>query len=136
MTSIRQQQLKLHPTQRLSTADFADLTKNLPRNSRGDGKLKGDPDLWLYFERYMQDIFTVKWRDHYNWVVAEKKRIREEALAAARKILMKQRFGAAQAIEEARKLQEEQSGVKRPPCPPPLDLHRRSKRRKKNLLMP
>ena len=119
VASIRQQQLKLHPSQRLSTAEFTDLTSALPRGSRGDGKLRSDPDLWLYFERYMQDLRTVTWRDRYNWIVAEKKRIREEAVAAARKVLMKQRFGAAQAIEDAKRLIEEKNGSKKPPAPPP-----------------
>ena len=82
----------------------------------------------------MQDIFTVKWRDHYNWVVAEK-RIREEALAAARKILMKQRFGAAQAMRKLESFKKNKAELKRPPAPP-WTSHRRSKRRKKNLLMP
>ncbi len=118
VASIREQQLKLHPSQRLSNAQFVELTQHLPRGSRGDGRIKSDPDLWLYFERYMQDLRTVQWRDHYNWVIAEKKRIREAAVAAARKILMKQRFGAAQAIEDARRLQEEKAGMKKPPAPP------------------
>lgn len=124
VTSLRAQQLRLHESERISPRMFIDLTRNLPRESHNDGKFKTDPDLWLFFERYMQDLRTRKWRDHFNWTVAEKKRIREEAVAAARKILMKQRFGAAMAIKQAEELQQQQARgpgapPKAPPGPPP-----------------
>lgn len=125
VTGLRAQQLKLHESERISRRMFVDLTRGLPRESRHDGKFKADPDLFLFFERFMQDISTRKWRDHFNWTVAEKKRIREEAVAAARKILMKQRFGAAMAIKQAEELERQQAAgpggikAKPPPGPPP-----------------
>jgi len=122
-TSIRSQQLHLHPIRRVPASLLAHVTKHLPRTSQKEGML-ADSDLCQFTNRFLRSIPYEKWRRRVAQAVFERRErrrlIAQQALEKlkARQNYKKDLLAQAEAISLANQ-NKANSAAKPPPGPPP-----------------
>jgi len=125
-TSIRSQQLHLHPMRRVPVSLLAHVTKHIPRGNHRPSKegILADADLTRFTNRFLRSIPYEKWRRRVAQLQSEKKErrrlIAQQALEKlkARQNYKKDLLAQAEAISLANQ-NKVNSAAKPPPGPPP-----------------
>jgi hypothetical protein len=125
-TSIRSQQLHLHPMRRVPVSLLAHVTKHIPRANHRPSKegMLADADLTRFTNRFLRSIPYEKWRRRVAQLQSEKKErrrlIAQQALEKlkARQNYKKDLLAQAEAISLANQ-NKVNSAAKPPPGPPP-----------------
>jgi hypothetical protein len=99
-SSVRQQQLKLHPRRRVPPAMLAELTRNVARFDTHESQ-PPDPDVGMFFRRFMRDSKTEKYRDTRESLLAHKEAARAAREERARAALIAMRFAGKAALAQA-----------------------------------